>query len=75
MDPSSGGIGTRLKIASKRLSLAIAVKINIKKLTSSVGSKFIIILTIKLAKIAKTTFVKGPAKETRAKSFLPSLKL
>ena len=74
-EPSSGGIGIRLKIASKRLSLAIAVKTNVKKLTSSVDSKFTITFRIRLARIAKTTFVRGPAKETSARSFLPSLKL
>lgn len=75
LDPSSGGIGIRLKIASRRLSLTIAVKINIKKLKSSVCSKFTIILTIKLARIAKRTFARGPERETSARSFLPSLKL
>jgi len=35
-DPSNGGIGIRLKIASKRLSFAIAVKINVRKLKISI---------------------------------------
>ena len=74
-EPSNGGIGIRLKIASKRFSLAISVKINIIELKSSEGWKFTIILTIKLARIAKIIFVKGPDSETSAISFLPSRRL
>jgi len=40
LDPSSGGIGIRLKIASKRFSFAIAVKINVKKLKTSIVPAF-----------------------------------
>jgi hypothetical protein len=75
LDPSRGGIGIRLNMASKRFNLPIIIKSDIKKNTVSLGAKFANNLTIKLARIAKITLDKGPAKETKAKSFLPSLRL
>ena len=64
LDPSNGGMGIRLKIASKRFKRTISAII-------SNGN----ILRIKLKIIAIATLVRGPARETRARSFLPSLRL
>ena len=72
LDPSSGGIGNKLKIArikfmrttikknSKRGELPTVTRVNLKS---------------NVAIIANKMFVAGPARETSAISFLPSFKL
>lgn len=74
LDPSNGGMGRRLKIASKRLRRTMPIRINDKGLRIKFGERGISFKT-KLAIIAITTLVKGPDKETMARSFLPSLRL
>ena len=67
LDPSNGGMGIRLKIARRRLR---------RTMFSSIKSEELgIIFKMRLAAIAIKTLVRGPAKETSAMSFLPSLKL
>lgn len=74
LDPSNGGIGMRLKIANKRFSWMMPARIKDKALRMK-SVELGIILKIKLAIIAMRTLVRGPARETNAKSFLPSFKL
>lgn len=74
--PSSGGIGIILKIAKSRLSLVTVNKNQPRKIVivPSSGTKAKILISA-AAKIAIRILVAGPAKETKAISFLPSRKL
>lgn len=77
-EPSRGGIGMRLKIASRTFSLMIVPMIKPKNdefITSESDVFGKIIQAIIDARIARTIFVSGPASETSAISFLPSLRL
>lgn len=64
LDPSSGGMGMRLKIANNKFNWTT-------RPIMPEGN----ILKIRLKITAIATLVSGPAKETKAKSFLPSRKL
>lgn len=68
MDPSRGGIGSKLNIARRRFKVAV---------TYSSGARAVCPAIFKsvAAKMARSTFVNGPARATRAISRLPSLKL
>jgi len=76
-DPSSGGMGIRLKIARRRFKCAIVrinqcttvkVKFVAGKITFNTWNTIV-------AKIAKIILVRGPESATSAISFLPSFKL
>lgn len=75
-DPSSGGIGIRLNIPRSKLSLTTINK-NQFKIADIFGSKGrkISNLISKAPIAAIKKFVAGPARDTIAISFLPSLKL
>ena len=74
-DPSSGGMGIRLKIAKRRFSWTAVKKNQLKKGVKVPNGIYASILKIIAEIIARSTFVPGPASETRAISFLPSRKL
>jgi len=67
-------MGMRLKIASNKFNWTIIRSIKYEVL-SIMFEEFGISFKIKLATIAIATLVSGPAKETKARSFLPSRKL
>lgn len=77
-EPSSGGIGTKLKNAKRRFTYTIVPNIKPTKLLfliifkGKLGNKK---RQIKAKMSAINTFVKGPANETIAMSFRPSLRL
>lgn len=75
-DPSSGGIGIRLKIAKSKFIRTIVNRIlgTMVAVRKKFGIK-IIIFKRSAAKTAIKIFVRGPARETMATSFLPSLRL
>lgn len=73
-DPSRGGIGMRLKMARSKFNFAIKSSSPLKS-TITVDSWPFTKRKRTLVKIAISMFVKGPASETRAISFLPSRRL
>ena len=77
-EPSRGGMGIRLNMARRTLSLISVPIIKPKKEESIISESGILGKAIQAmieARTASRTFVKGPARETSAISFLPSLKL
>ena len=68
-DPSSGGIGSKLKIARSKFSSTIFIR-NISSSDARGRNRM-----RKPKKTAIRIFVNGPASDTRARSFLPSFKL
>ena len=75
-DPSSGGMGRRLKIASKRFICTTVKKNRYKKSNKTlVGERVAMRRTIILAITARMILVIGPAIATSAMSFLPSFRL
>ena len=73
-EPSRGGMGIRLKIAKSKLYWTTMYK----NQPTNAGDATCVALSNRkraAAVIAKSTFVIGPARATRATSFLPSLRL